>query len=53
MGPNRTPQPRDQVIAPHSAVPFDGFIDYLGPENPLPREVSSKSSTTTKYWLTW
>ena len=48
-----TPQPRDQVIAPHSAVPFDGFVDHIGPDDPLPREVSSKSSTTTKYWLTW
>ena len=46
-------QPRDVTIAPYSVVPIDGFIDYLGPENPLPQQVSSKSSTVTKYWLTW
>ncbi len=48
-----TPRPRDQFVPRYTAVPFDGFIDHLGPDDPLPNEVSSKSSTETQYWLTW
>lgn len=48
-----TPPPRDLLIPRYSLVPFDGFIDHLGPDDPLPTEVSSKSSTVTQYWLTW
>jgi len=46
-------QPRDLTVPRYSLVPFDGFIDHLGPDDPLPRTVSSKSSTVTEYWLTW
>ena len=48
-----TAQPRDLTIAPRSIVAFDDFVDHLGPDDPLPRTVSSKSSTVTQYWLTW
>jgi hypothetical protein len=48
-----TPPPRDLIVPRYSLVPFDNFIDHLGPEDPLPTEVSSKSSTVTQYWLTW
>lgn len=45
----------DVVIAPHSALHFPEHIDYVGPDDPLPREVSAQSLTTsvTKRWLTW
>ena len=48
-----TPPPRDLTVPRYSLVPFDGFIDHLGPDDPLPTEVSSKSSSVTQYWLTW
>jgi hypothetical protein len=46
-------QPADQTIQPHSEQRLDAFVDFLGPNEPFPREVESPSSATTKYWLTW
>ena len=51
-GPGDAP-PRDRTIAPHSELPLEGFVDYLGPGEGFPSEVESPSSKTTKYWLTW
>ena len=45
--------PRDVTIEPFGVLHFAEHIDHIGPEDPLPREVSSNSSTTTVYWLTW
>ena len=48
-------QPADVAIAPRSVLSFGEHIDFLGPDEPLPREVkaTSSSSSVTKYWLTW
>jgi hypothetical protein len=48
-------QPEDVTVAPQSVLPFAEHIDFVGPDEPLPREVKSTSSATsvTKYWLTW
>ena len=51
----REKQPEDVTIAPRSVLPFAEHVDFVGPDEPLPREVSATSSSTsvTKYWLTW
>lgn len=51
----RQVQPPDLTIAPRSVLPFGEHVDYVGPEEPLPREVSASAASTsvTKYWLTW
>ena len=48
-------QPIDVTVAPQSVLPFAEHIDFVGPDEPLPREVSatSSASSVTKYWLTW
>jgi hypothetical protein len=45
--------PGDVTIEPFGVLHFAEHIDHVGPTDPLPREVSSSSSSTTKYWLTW
>lgn len=45
--------PGDVTIEPFSVLPFAEHIEHVGPNDPLPSEVSSSSSTTTNYWLTW
>lgn len=48
-------QPEAVAIAPRSVLAFPEPIDFVGPDEPLPREVSASSSASsvTKYWLTW
>ncbi len=48
-------QPDDVTIAPRSVLAFPEHVDFVGPEDPLPREVSASATSTsvTKYWLTW
>lgn len=45
--------PQAVDIEPHSVYDFDHTIDNIGPDDSPPSEVSSKSSSVTKYWLTW
>ena len=45
--------PADATLEPHHVAPWPAHIDNLGPDQPLPTEVSSETSTTTKTWLTW
>ena len=53
--PGRERQPEDITIAPHSVLPFAEHIDFVGPDEPFPRQVETTSATSsvTKYWLTW
>lgn len=48
-------QPPDVTIAPRSVLPWPAHVDHVGPDEPLPREVSASATetTVTKYWLTW
>ncbi len=52
-GPGGPRDVTDVTIRPFGVLHFAEHIDHIGPEDPLPREVSSNSSTTTVYWLTW
>ncbi len=47
------PAPRDVTIEPFGVLPFAEHIEHLGPDDPLPREVSASTSSTIQYWLTW
>jgi hypothetical protein len=51
--PGAPAPPRDSILEPYHVAPWPAHIDNLGPDDPLPTEVSSETSTTTKTWLTW
>ncbi len=45
--------PRDVTIEAFGVLHFAEHIDHVGPEDPLPSELSSSASSATRYWLTW
>jgi hypothetical protein len=40
-------------VGPMSVVEAPYGVDYVGPDEPPPNEVSSEISFSFKYWLTW
>ncbi|MBL0220585.1 MAG: hypothetical protein IPQ07_42795 [Myxococcales bacterium] len=45
--------PPDVVIEPFGVAHLADHIGHVGPDDPLPSEVSSHASSTIERWLTW
>lgn len=45
--------PGDTTVPPRSVHHLSSKLEYIGPDERPPSEISSKSDSEVRYWLTW
>lgn len=52
-GPGELWAPPSASVAPLSVYDLDSKLEYIGPDQKPPSEISSKQDREVRYWLTW